>query len=236
VLVRALDAAGNVGSASSNSFTTSDTIAPSAPGTPSFSAYTTSSVTASWGAASDNIGVASYEWSLDGSSWNNVGGSLSASVTGLATGTTYTLQVRARDGAGNAGSASSASFTTQANIVMPNYGFSTVQPGGTTATFTLSSSGDFFTTSPQSQTMIDAGDWLSPKNGMANYQVMATNNGPPCSSGVFGSWISAGSWSRSVTGTRGAIMNCGFTLQFRHVSNPSVVITTVNVTITAVGQ
>jgi hypothetical protein len=84
--------------------------------------------------------------------------------------------------------------------------------------------------------MLDAGDWLSPKNGMSNYQMMATPGASPCSSGTFNTWISGGSWSRSVTGTRGALQNCMLTLSFRHVSDPSTIIKTVSVTITAVGQ
>jgi hypothetical protein len=66
--VHALDAAGNASNANGNSFTTLDTSAPGAPGTPSFSSITGSSATASWTAASDNVGVTSYEWSINGGS------------------------------------------------------------------------------------------------------------------------------------------------------------------------
>jgi chitodextrinase len=113
VHVRAKDAANNFSAASSNSFSTIDTTAPSAPGTPDFSAITQTSAAASWSAAGDNVGVEEYQYSLNGGgSWSSSGTSRSVNLTGLSAGTGYTLHVRARDAANLFGNASSNSFTT----------------------------------------------------------------------------------------------------------------------------
>lgn len=112
--VRAYDAAGTRGGASSATFITLDTIPPSTPGAPTFFNVAATSATASWGAATDNVGVTGYEYSLNGgSSWANVGNTLTVNLTGLTEDTTYTLSVRAYDAAGNLGTPSSGSFTTQ---------------------------------------------------------------------------------------------------------------------------
>lgn len=94
--------------ASSASFTTLDTVV-AAPGSPSFSNKTTSSVTASWAASSTS--GATYEWSINGgASWTTTS-STYASVSGLTPYTSYTFSVRAISGSVRSG-ASSASFTT----------------------------------------------------------------------------------------------------------------------------
>jgi chitodextrinase len=112
--VRAYDGAGNRSSFSNQiSVTTPDTVAPSAPGNPTFGSVTVNSATATWTAASDNVGVTGYRYSLNGgASWTNVGNVLSVGLTGLTSGTHYTMLVEAEDAAGNWGSSSSGSFTT----------------------------------------------------------------------------------------------------------------------------
>ena len=113
MLVQARDAAGNWGVSSSGSFTTIDAVAPSAPGSPTFSSIAGTSVTASWSAASDNVGVTGYRYSLNGgSSWTALGNVLSTSLSGLSPATAYTMLVQARDAAGNWGASGSGSFTT----------------------------------------------------------------------------------------------------------------------------
>ena len=88
-----------------------------APGTPGFSSVTATSATASWGAASDNVGILRYEYSINGgSSWTNVGAAQSASLTGLSSAVTYTVLVRAYDTSSNPGPNSSNSFATLDNI------------------------------------------------------------------------------------------------------------------------
>jgi hypothetical protein len=106
VRVRARDAAGNVSTPALSASVTlpggTDTVAPTLTGAISVSALTSSSYSLSWPAASDNVGVVSYERSLDGgSNWLNVGNALGASVSGRASGTTDQVRVRARDAAGN---------------------------------------------------------------------------------------------------------------------------------------
>jgi chitodextrinase len=112
--VRAYDGAGNrSGFSNTISVTTPDTLPPSAPGNPAFSAINGGNVTATWTAASDNVAVTGYRYSLNGgSSWTNVGNVLSTNLTGLSLATQYTMLVQAGDAAGNWGSSSSGTFTT----------------------------------------------------------------------------------------------------------------------------
>lgn len=118
VQVRARDNSGNWGPVSSATFKTLDTLAPTAPGTPSITEVTMTSAKATWANASDNGVIASYQYSLNnGASWlavspNPDGAPVTITISNLSAGTQYTLQVRARDGAGNTGAIVSASFKT----------------------------------------------------------------------------------------------------------------------------
>ncbi|MGX4583138.1 fibronectin type III domain-containing protein [Paenibacillus chitinolyticus] len=112
--VKAKDAAGNVSAASSAlSVTTlptsggSDTEAPTAPGNLVATGSTTSSVSLSWSAATDNVGVTQYEVYNNGALAQTVTG-LTATVTGLSADTSYTFTVKAKDAAGNVSPASAA--------------------------------------------------------------------------------------------------------------------------------
>ncbi|WP_144123738.1 cellulase family glycosylhydrolase [Catellatospora sichuanensis] len=84
-----------------------DTIAPSAPGNPSVTGVTSSSVSLSWGAATDNVGVTAYEVYRAGTKVATVSG-LTYTDTGLSASTAYQYTVRARDAAGNVSAASAA--------------------------------------------------------------------------------------------------------------------------------
>ncbi len=81
--------------------------APTTPGTPVTSGVTSSSVTLSWAASTDNVGVSGYDiYRATGTSattFTSVGTSTTTSFTntGLAASTPYRYQVRARDSAGN---------------------------------------------------------------------------------------------------------------------------------------
>ena len=112
--VRAIDAANNLsGYSNIASATTLDTTAPSAPGNLEFSNVSGTDVTISYTAATDNVGIASYEYSLNaGSTWTSVGNVVTFSLSGLSSYVAYTVRVRARDAAGNPGNSSAASFTT----------------------------------------------------------------------------------------------------------------------------
>jgi len=110
--VRARDAAGNVGTARSQNFATSDLSAPTQPGTITFSAVTATTATAGWVASTDNVGVTAYEWRLNSAAtWNTVSTN-SASITGLTGSTSYTFEVRARDAAGNLSTSRTATLNT----------------------------------------------------------------------------------------------------------------------------
>jgi chitodextrinase len=111
--VKALDAAGNVSSASGavvvRTKTAPDTQAPTAPTNLSSTAQTTSSITLAWSASSDNVGVTAYDVYRGGALAGSVS-STSFDDSGLQPDTAYTYTVQARDAAGNV-SAASASLT-----------------------------------------------------------------------------------------------------------------------------
>jgi len=114
------DGAGNTGTSAPVTVTVPpDTTAPGAPGTPSASGITASSVTLSWTAATDDRAVAGYQVLRDGVTVGTPAG-LSFTDTGLTPGTTYSYTVRALDAAGNVGPDSGAApVTTQpANAVL----------------------------------------------------------------------------------------------------------------------
>ncbi|MEW1836807.1 glycoside hydrolase family 3 N-terminal domain-containing protein [Nonomuraea angiospora] len=110
-----------------------DSSPPTAPGTPVASAVTSSSATLTWAASSDDVGVTGYDMvRVQGSTETTVATSAtpSATVTGLAAGTSYTLAVYARDAAGNRSPRSgTVSVTTSGGG----------QTGGCTATATVQS-------------------------------------------------------------------------------------------------
>ncbi len=92
---------------------TADTQAPSAPTNLASSNVATTSLTLSWTASSDNVGVTGYDVYENGTSIGSVT-STSANVTGLTAGTSYSFYVKAKDAAGNVSSASNTiNVTTQ---------------------------------------------------------------------------------------------------------------------------
>jgi len=111
--VKAFDAAGNTSAASTAvSATTTgasggDTQAPSVPSGVVVAGTTSSSVSLSWSASTDNVGVSGYDVLRDGV---QVGTSTTTSFsdTGLAASTAYSYSVKAFDAAGNTSAASVA--------------------------------------------------------------------------------------------------------------------------------
>ncbi|MFF3377514.1 carbohydrate binding domain-containing protein [Streptomyces sp. NPDC002680] len=92
----------------------SDTQAPTAPGSLRSTAKTSSTVSLAWNAASDNVGVTAYDIYRGASQVLSVSGT-TATVSGLAASTAYSFTVKARDAAGNVSAASNAvSVTTDA--------------------------------------------------------------------------------------------------------------------------
>ncbi|WP_027411646.1 zinc-dependent metalloprotease [Aquimarina muelleri] len=102
--VKAKDAAGNV-SDFSNTLTvttkeTRDTQAPSVPANVIASNVEETSLSLSWSASTDNVGVTGYDVYQGDRMITSVSGT-SYSVTGLTANTTYTFRVKAKDAAGN---------------------------------------------------------------------------------------------------------------------------------------
>ncbi|WP_078959966.1 cellulase family glycosylhydrolase [Streptomyces sp. NRRL B-24085] len=95
-----------------------DTQAPTAPGTPTASVVTATSAHLSWTASSDNVGVAGYDVvRVSGGTETKVAASTTSSVTvtGLSAGTAYSFAVYARDAAGNRSARSATVSVTTAD-------------------------------------------------------------------------------------------------------------------------
>lgn len=118
VMVRAYDADANRAtpiSAMATTLASADTTAPTMNGALTVSATTSSGFTVNWLAASDNVGVASYELSINGgTSYASVGNVLTSTQTGLADATSYQVRVRAVDISGNKSAPLSVVATTDA--------------------------------------------------------------------------------------------------------------------------
>jgi chitodextrinase len=91
-----------------------DNSAPSVPANPGTSAANATSLTFSWSAASDNVGVTAYEVSVGGNFYDTTTDT-SLVVAGLSPSTTYSFTVQARDAAGNGSGWSSAVNGTTTN-------------------------------------------------------------------------------------------------------------------------
>ncbi|WP_018752465.1 glycosyl hydrolase family 18 protein [Paenibacillus sanguinis] len=112
--VVARDAAGNTSPASGAVSATTeagtipgDTVPPTAPGNLSVTGKTSTTVSLSWEAATDNVGVAAYEV-YNGNQLAASVSDLTATISGLTPSTSYTFTVVAKDAAGNSSPASNA--------------------------------------------------------------------------------------------------------------------------------
>jgi glucose/arabinose dehydrogenase len=117
--VIARDAAGNTSLASPvvdcTTKPSSDTTPPSRPGTLSASNVTANSADLKWGASSDDKAVVAYDVRSDTTVYDTVTSGTSTTLTGLACNSPYSLNVVARDAAGNVSEASNTvTFTTKA--------------------------------------------------------------------------------------------------------------------------
>ena len=97
--------------------TLADTQAPTVPSLSS-SSKTTTSISLSWTAASDNVGVAGYDVYVNNvkNNTSNLTGT-TYTVTGRTANTVYSLFVRARDAAGNTSQSNTISVTTTAAVI-----------------------------------------------------------------------------------------------------------------------
>ena len=120
ISVTARDAAGNSSAATMSRATTSacatpvgpgDSTPPTAPSNLQVTASAATSLTLSWDASSDNVGVAGYDTHLNSTRVGSAS-STTYTFTGLTCGTSYTLGVSASDTAGNSSSRSTISSTT----------------------------------------------------------------------------------------------------------------------------
>ncbi|MFD0471620.1 glycosyl hydrolase family 18 protein [Nonomuraea thailandensis] len=123
--VRAKDRKGTLSPASAPLAVTTrnpadDTQPPTAPGDLRSTARTSSSVTLTWAASSDNSGIAGYDVLLGSSVATTVSGT-TAVVSGLSPSTEYTFTVRARDLYDNLSPAGAAVRVTTADIVETGY-------------------------------------------------------------------------------------------------------------------
>jgi len=121
--VKAKDAAGNISAESSTLQVTTnepaDTEAPTAPSNLSSSNVGETSVTLSWTASTDNVGVTGYDIYRDGSVMASTDNT-SYNVSGLTAATTYSFYVTAKDAAGNVSAASNTlDVTTLAGNTAP---------------------------------------------------------------------------------------------------------------------
>lgn len=127
-----------------------DTQAPTTPGTPTASAVAATSVTLTWTAATDNVGVTAYDIvRVSGSTETTVAASVTntATVTGLTAGTAYSFAVYARDAAGNRSSRSATVSVTTGKDTTPglscSVGYRVVNewPGGFQGEITIHNTG-----------------------------------------------------------------------------------------------
>ncbi|KXO00534.1 hypothetical protein LS48_03780 [Aequorivita aquimaris] len=94
-----------------------DTQAPTAPGSLSASNVTQTTLTLSWNASTDNVGVTGYDVFQGSTNLGSVT-STSANITGLSPATAYSFRVRAHDAAGNnSGFSNTVNVTTLSNTV-----------------------------------------------------------------------------------------------------------------------
>lgn len=108
--------------------TTPDTEAPSTPTNLTVTGSTSSSISLSWTASTDNIIVATYDIYLDGT-LKTSSATNSATVTGLNPSTTYTFYIKAKDAAGNTSNQSNTATGTTTENTGGNDGGSTTSCG-----------------------------------------------------------------------------------------------------------
>ena len=97
----------NIGNGGGTTPQPPDIQAPTVPNALTVSSKTATSVSLSWNASQDNVGVTGYEVHRGGTLATSVSGTV-ATVSGLTANTSYTFTVKAKDAAGNLSSASDA--------------------------------------------------------------------------------------------------------------------------------
>jgi chitodextrinase len=139
--VDAFDAAGNHSPRSAPaSATTVDDIAPTTPGAFKASAASATSVSMSWSASTDNVGVAGYDVYRDSAALVQVGASTLTYTDTVAAGSTHAYTVDAVDAAGNhSPTAAPVTVTTPTVVITPSYVQGAVRTtGGRVTSMTVS--------------------------------------------------------------------------------------------------
>jgi alpha-mannosidase len=159
----ARDAAGNKGTAATVMVTVNnDTVAPSVPTALTATAVSSTQINLAWAASSDNVGVAGYRVTRNGSAIANTTAT-SYQNTGLAPSTTYRYTVAAFDAAANfSGESTPASATTPAGpaggpVAVASYAF-----GENAGTVTADGSGN-----GNQGTLVNGPQWTTGKYGPA---------------------------------------------------------------------
>ncbi|WP_300564811.1 endonuclease, partial [Flavobacterium sp.] len=106
-----------------------DVVPPTAPGTLTVSTTTSSTISLTWTASTDNTGVTNYDVYVDGVKYASSGGATTIVLTGLNPSTTYSIYVVAKDCQGNL----SAASNTVSGVTLANSGGSC--SGSTTENF-----------------------------------------------------------------------------------------------------
>ncbi|UJF32228.1 glycosyl hydrolase [Paenibacillus hexagrammi] len=193
--VKAFDAAGNRSAATADIYVTTgtssgDTQAPTVPASLTSTSQTSSSVTLSWAASSDNVGITGYEILRNGAV---VGTSATTGYTdsGLTAGTAYTYTVKAYDAAGNRSAASgSLNVTTLASG--GSGPFTTADYTAGTTKLSASEAKIYFTPNGYSSAYVDVHYKI---NGGTQSNFRMTNN--------------SGTWETTVSG-----LSTGNTIQY----------------------
>ena len=146
--VDAYDAAGNRSNTATITTSTTacpDTSPPTTPTSPAVTATTQTSITVSWAASSDNVGVTGYRLYQNGTQAGTTTGT-SYTLGGLTCATSYTLAVAAVDAAGNVSAQTTLSATTNAcpDVTPPSApsGLSISGVGQTAVTLSWAASND----------------------------------------------------------------------------------------------
>ena len=186
--VLAFDAAGNQsakGPALAVTTLAPDTVAPTTPGQPAGSAITSSTLTLSWSAATDNYGVSQYLVKRDGTQVATSTGT-TFNDSGLNPSTAYSYAIVAQDSAGNMSPASVARVVTTAagNVARIYY---KLGAGWSTANMHYAPNGGTWTAVPGLPMPSACAGWsvLTVNLGSATGLLAAFNNGA-------GSWDSNG--------------------------------------------
>ena len=121
--VKARDAAGNISAASTplsvTTLNATDTQAPTAPTSLAATQVTSSSVTLTWKASTDNVGVTGYSIYQNNVLVKTVTGT-TVTLTGLSPNTAYIFTVKAKDAAGNLSAGASVAVRTSSSTVLNN--------------------------------------------------------------------------------------------------------------------